>query len=335
MSVDLQTRYLGMDLANPLVVSACPLAEDLVMLQNLEAAGVAAAVLPSLFQEQIEHDEQEVHNMKQFGAESSPEALDYFPELNDYNTGPETYLELVEMAKKTVSIPIIASLNGTSKSGWEQYARLIEQAGADALELNIYLIPTDPETTGEEIESRYIELVAAVRETVSIPLAVKLAPFFSSLPNMARQLTEAGANGLVLFNRFLQPDINLEDLAVNPAMELSTSRDLRLPLRWVAILYGRMVGSLAVTSGVHTAADVLKCLMAGADVAMMASALLQRGPEHVRTLLGEIRQWMQENEYASVKQMQGSMSQKNSPDPAGFERAQYMKMLTSYSGYSL
>ncbi len=335
MSIDLQTRYLGMDLANPLVVSACPLTEDLVMLQNLETAGAAAVVLPSLFQEQIEHDEQEVHAMQEFGAESFPEALDYFPELGDYNTGPKTYLELIEAAKKTVSIPVIASLNGTSKSGWEEYARLIEEAGADALELNIYVISTDPETTGGEIESRYVELVEAVRKSVSIPLAVKLGPFFSSLPNMARRMTEAGADGLVLFNRFLQPDIDIETLGINSMMELSTSRELRLPLRWVAILYGRVKASLAVTTGVHTATDVLKCLLAGADVAMTASALLKHGPEHLRTLLGEIRHWMQEHEYASLKQMQGSMSQQNCPDPAAFERSQYMKMLTSYSGYDL
>jgi dihydroorotate dehydrogenase (fumarate) len=335
MSVDLRTRYLGIELANPLVVSACPLTEDLVMLRNLEAAGAAAVVLPSLFQEQIEHDEQEVQAMQEFGAESFPEALDYFPELNDYNTGPDAYLQLIESSKKTVSIPVIASLNGTSKSGWERYARLIEQAGADALELNIYFIPTDPGMTGGEIESRYVELVRAVRESVSIPLAVKLGPFFSALPNMARRLTEAGADGLVLFNRFLQPDIDPETLGIRPKMELSTSQELRLPLRWVAILHGRLRCSLAVTSGVHTSTDVVKCLLAGADVVMTASAVLQHGPKHLETLLGGARQWMQENEYASVDQMQGSMSQQNCPDPDAFERTQYMKMLASYSGYAL
>lgn len=335
MSVDLRTRYLGLELANPLVVSACPLTERLVMLRSLEAAGAAAAVLPSLFQEQIEHEEREIHELHQFGAESFPEALDYFPELDDYNTGPETYLQLVESAKKSVAIPVIASLNGTSKGGWEQYARQIEQAGADALELNIYLIPTDPETTGAQVESRYIELVQAVRQSVSIPLAVKLGPFFSALPHMARRLTEAGADGLVLFNRFLQPDIDLESLAVTPDMELSTSQELRLPLRWTAILHGRVQCSLAVTSGVHTSADVLKCLLAGADVTMTASALLRHGPDHLRTLLSEISEWMEENEYASLEQMKGSMSQQNCPDPAAFERSQYMKMLTSYSGYNI
>lgn len=335
MSIDLRTRYLGLELANPLVVSACPLTENLVMLRKLEAAGAAAVVLPSLFQEQIEHDEQEVHAMQQFGAESFPEALDYFPELDDYNTGPESYLQLIESAKNAVSIPVIASLNGTSKGGWERYARLIEQAGADALELNIYFIPTDPEMTGDELESRYIDLVQAVRESVSLPLAVKLSPFFSALPHMARRLTEAGTDGLVLFNRFLQPDIDPETRAVRPQMELSTSRELRLPLRWVAILYGRTACSLAVTTGVHTAADVVKCLLAGADVTMTASALLQHGPARLQTLLNEVRQWMQENEYASVEQMRGSMSQQNCPDPSAFERSQYMKMLTSYSGYDL
>lgn len=334
MNVDLRTQYLGLELANPLVVSACPLTSDPVMLQNLQSAGAAAVVLPSLFQEQIEHDEQELNELHEFGAESFPEALDYFPDMNDYNTGPESYLQLIETAKKSVEIPVIASLNGTSQRGWERYAQQIEQAGADALELNIYVIPTDPDVTGSEIESRYLELVQVVRETVSIPLSVKLGPFFSALPNMARRLTEAGAHGLVLFNRFLQPDIDLDSLAIDATMTLSTSHELRLPLRWVAILHGRIEASLAVSSGVHTVADVLKCLLAGADVTMTASALLKHGPAHLQHLLSGIREWMEKKEYASVEQMKGSMSQQNCPDPEAFERFQYMQALTSYSGYN-
>ncbi len=332
MSVDLGTTYLGLKLKNPVVVSASPLSERLDVLKRLEDAGAAAAVLPSLFQEQIEHDELEAHKLHAFGTESFAEALDYFPELDDYNTGPERYLELIDYAKKAVSIPIIASLNGSSKGGWERFARQMEQAGADALELNVYFVPTDPDTEGVQVESQYLDLIAAVRAAVSLPLAVKIGPYFSSLPHMAKKMVEAGANGLVLFNRYLQPDLDPESLTVTPDLVLSTPHELRLPLRWTAILRGRIRASLAVTSGVHSARDVLKALLVGADVTMMASALLQRGPSHVRGVLTELNNWLTEFEYSSVEQMKGSMSQINSPDPSAFERSNYMKALISYTG---
>lgn len=332
MSVDLGTTYLGLKLKNPVVVSASPLSERLDVLKRLEDAGAAAAVLPSLFQEQIEHDELEAHKLHAFGTESFAEALDYFPELDDYNTGPERYLELIDSAKKAVSIPIIASLNGSSKGGWERFARQMEQAGADALELNVYFVPTDPDTEGVQVESQYLDLIAAVRAAVSLPLAVKIGPYFSSLPHMAKKMVEAGANGLVLFNRYLQPDLDPESLTVTPDLVLSTPHELRLPLRWTAILRGRIRASLAVTSGVHSARDVLKALLVGADVTMMASALLQRGPSHVRGVLTELNNWLTEFEYSSVEQMKGSMSQINSPDPSAFERSNYMKALISYTG---
>jgi len=332
MSVDLGTTYLGLKLANPVVVSASPLSERLDVLKRLEDAGAAAAVLPSLFQEQIEHDELETHKLHAFGTESFAEALDYFPELDDYNTGPDRYLELIASAKKNVSIPIIASLNGSSRGGWERFARLIEQAGADALELNVYFVPTDPGVDGAAVEAQYLDLIGAVRASVSLPLAVKIGPYFSSLPHMARRMIEAGANGLVLFNRYLQPDLDPESLTVTPDLVLSTPHELRLPLRWAAILRGRVQASLAVTSGVHSARDVVKALLVGADVTMMASALLQKGPDHVRQVLAELRNWLAEFEYSSVEQMKGSMSQVNSPDPSAFERANYMKALISYTG---
>jgi dihydroorotate dehydrogenase (fumarate) len=331
MRVDLTTHYLGLTLRNPVVASACPLTGELDSLLRLEHAGVGAVVLPSLFEEQIEHEEMELHRVREFGAESFAEALSYFPELEDYNTGPESYLELIESAKKQCTVPVIASLNGTSKGGWVRYAREIEQAGADALELNVYFLATDPDATADQVESQYLDLVSAVRETVSVPLAVKIGPYFSSLPNMARRLVAAGAAGLVLFNRFMQPDIDLERLAVDPQVELSTAVEMRLPLRWIAILRPQLSVSLAATTGVHTADDVLKLLLVGADVAMSASALLKHGPDHVRTLVEGVRRWMEAKAYDSVDQMKGSMSAGHAPDPGAFERANYMKALTSYT----
>lgn len=332
MSVDLTTRYLGLTLNSPLVVSSCPLTDHLDALRRIEQAGAGAAVLPSLFEEQIAHDEAEVDRLHAYGAESFPEALNYFFDLDDYNTGPTSYLKKLEEAKRGVSIPLIGSLNGCSPGGWVKYARRMQDAGADALELNIYMMATDPLETSAVVEQRYADLLADVRAHVSVPLAVKIGPYFSSLPNFALRLVDAGASGLVLFNRFLHPDIDLETLQVVPRLELSTPYEVLLPLRWIAILRGHLDVSLAATSGVHSAEDALKLLLAGADVVMTASSLLRQGAEHLTTLREGIRQWMEEKEYASIRQMRGSMSQRNCPDPAAFERANYMKALISYSG---
>lgn len=336
MSVDLSTRYLGLHLKNPLVVSACSLSGKLDSLKRFEDAGAAAAVLPSLFEEQIEHDQMAVNDLYESTVGRFPEALSFFPEVEDYDTGPESYLKLVEDAKRTLSVPLIASLNGTSTGGWVRYAKLIQEAGADALELNVYLIATDPEVSSEQVEARYLELVSEVRRSISIPLAVKIGPFFSSLPNMARRLAAAGADGLVTFNRFLQPDIDLETLRVAPRLVLSTNDELRLSLRWVAILRPLLPRtSLAGNSGVHTAEDVLKLLLAGADVAMFASTLYKQGPDHIQTLLGGVKAWLEEKEYESVEQLKGSLSQVNAPDPGAFERANYIKTLINFTGTAI
>jgi dihydroorotate dehydrogenase (fumarate) len=330
--VDLSTDYLGLQLRTPLVASSSPLSADLAGLRSLEDAGAAAVVLPSLFEEQITLEAMEVHHMLETGAESFGEALGYFPELDDYNTGPEQYLELIASAKRALGIPVIASLNGTSPGGWVNHASLIEQAGADALELNIYLVAADPDLTSAALEARYRELIRAVRATLGIPLAVKIAPFFTALAHTANQLVEAGADGLVLFNRFYQPDLDLETLEVRPRLHLSTSQELLLPLRWIAILHRRVQASLAATTGIHAAQDVLKLLLAGADVAMMASALLQFGPGHLARVEKGLLEWMTEREYNSVRQLKGSVSQRSVADPTAFERGNYMKTLKSYSG---
>lgn len=332
MSVDLRTTYLGMNLRNPLVVAACPLTGRIETMKRLEEAGASAFVLPSLFEEQVAHEILSMHRMHQFGSDSFPEALSYFPEMDTYNTGHDSYLEHIAEAKRSVTVPVIASLNGMTRGGWVQCARMIEDAGADALELNIYFLATDPDATGEQVEQQYLDLVADVRATVKIPIAVKVGPYFSSLPHMAKRLVEAGASGLVLFNRFLQPDVSLETLEVTPHLVLSTRDELRLPLRWIAILRPRLAASIAASSGVHTAEDVLKLLLVGADVTTTASSLLKHGPGHLHNLLEGVTAWMVEKEYASVAQMKGSLSQWNCPDPAAFERANYIKTLTSYTG---
>jgi dihydroorotate dehydrogenase (fumarate) len=335
MSVNLRTRYLGLDLRNPLIVSACPLTSKIDMLCRLEEAGAAAAVMPSLFEEQIVHDEMAVFEYYEDPANSFREALSYFPEIENYTSGPDSYLRTIETAKSAVTIPIIGSLNGTSKGGWIRYAKMIQEAGADALELNVYLVATDPEHSGADVEQRYLDLVQAVRESISIPMAVKLGPFFSSMANMARRLAHAGAGGLVLFNRFLQPDIDLEKLAVTPHLVLSTSDELRLPLRWIAILRGQLGISLAATTGVHTSEDVLKLLLTGADAVMTTSSLYKKGPEHIRTLIEGTRAWLEEKEYVSVEQMKGSLSQKNCPNPEAFERGNYIKTLANFIGSAI
>jgi len=328
--VEISTNYLGMHLKTPVVVSASPLSKKVENVEKLEEAGASAVVLYSLFEEEIEHESKALDYFLTRGSNSFSEAVSYYPDLDHYNTGPEGYLDHIERLKKAVSIPVIASLNGVSKGGWVDYARKIQAAGADALELNIYYIPTEPTVSSVEMEKTYVELVGAVREAIKIPLAVKLSPFITALPGFVTRVAGAGANGLVLFNRFLQPDLDIETLEVVPTHELSTSSDLRLPLRWVAILYGRIKVDMAITGGVHTSQDVLKSLMAGANVVMMASELIQKGPARITEILAEMREWMDKHEYESVRQMRGSMSQRGVKEPAAFERANYMKSLTSY-----
>lgn len=328
--MDLSTNYLGLHLNNPIVPSASPLSRSLDSMKRLEDAGASAIVMYSLFEEQIAHETAELNHYLSYGTESFAESLTYFPESQEYNLGPEEYVGLLHAAKQALRIPIIGSLNGISVGGWIDYAKKIEQAGADALELNVYYIPTDRELTGKEVEDRYLEVLHAVKHEVKIPIAMKLSPFFSSLANFAHRLDLAGANGLVLFNRFYQPDIDLETLEVVPSVVLSTPMAMRLPLRWIGILHGRIKASLAATSGIHTAQDVIKMLMVGADVTMMCSSLLKNGPQHIRKVLAEVREWMIEHEYVSISQMKGSMSQKSVADPAAFERANYMKALNQY-----
>ena len=331
MSADLRSRYLGLALRNPIVASASPLTGNIDSLKRLEAAGVAAVVLPSLFEEQIEHEEMATHNLMLSGTEMSPEAHGFFPEMQNYRTGPENYLKLISDAKQAIAVPVIASLNGHTPGGWTQFAKQLEQAGADAVELNIYNVATGLDDRSAEIEQRYIDLVASIKSDVKIPIAVKVSPYFSAMANMASRLVKAGASGLVLFNRFLQPDILLDELEVSPHLVLSTSDELRLALRWIAILRGRVPASLAATGGAHTPDDVLKLLLAGADCVMVASSLLRKGPGHVAALISGVEKWMNEREYVSVEQMKGSLSQQSCPDPAAFERANYMKALISYT----
>ncbi len=328
--VDLSTTYLGLQLKNPLVASASPLSKKVDSVCKLEDAGVGAVVMYSLFEEQIIHESLELDYYLNRGTYEFAEALTYFPEMESYNVGPEGYLELIAKLKKTVSIPIIGSLNGISTGGWIEYGKKIEEAGADALELNIYYIPTQAETASQELEQVYVDLVTDVRKQVHIPLAVKLSPYFTALPNFARRLVAAGADGLVLFNRFYQPDLDIETLEVTPDLVLSTSTEMRLPLRWIAILYGRIQADLALTTGVHTAEDTVKALMAGANVAMMASALIENGPAYAGEVLKNLQSWMETYEYELVKQMTGSMSQQAVAEPAAFERANYMKALNSF-----
>ncbi|MEI8188967.1 MAG: dihydroorotate dehydrogenase-like protein [candidate division NC10 bacterium] len=328
---DLSTSYLGLSLKNPLVVSPSPLCEDLGAIRKMEDAGASAVVLHSLFEEQLTLNSQDLDRFLTSGTESFAEALSYFPDMGQFTLGPEAYLEHIQKAKKAVKIPIIGSLNGVSTGGWVSFAKKIEQAGADALELNVYYIATDPEMSGPQVEQMYADLVRDVRGSLKIPIAVKLGPYFSSMASVARRLEQAGANGLVLFNRFYQPDFDLEKLEVTPNLNLSRSEELRLRLCWVAILSGRIKADMAITGGVHTAEDVIKSMMAGAKVAMMTSALLKNGIEHLKTVREGIEAWMEKHEYASIRQMQGSMSQKSVAEPAAFVRANYMKVLRSYA----
>jgi dihydroorotate dehydrogenase (fumarate) len=326
---DLTTSYLGLSLCNPLVASASPLSKKLDTVKRLEEAGAAAVVVYSLFEEEITHDSLELDHYLELGTHTYAESLSYFPDFADFQIGPERYLEHLHQLKEAVSIPVIGSLNGVSTGGWVEYAARIEQAGVDALELNIYYLPTNVRQIGADLEAAYLQLIRDVKAEVEIPVAVKLSPFFTSIPHMASEICAAGASGLVLFNRFYQPDLDIERLEIVPRLELSTTHDLLLPLRWIAILFGRIPGDLALTSGVHTAEDALKAVMAGANVAMMASSLLANGPSHLSNLLGDMRAWMDEHEYDSIAQMRGSMSQLGVADPAAFERANYLRVLSS------
>ncbi|HXD11491.1 MAG TPA: dihydroorotate dehydrogenase-like protein [Anaerolineales bacterium] len=327
---DLSTTYLGLNLKNPLVASASPLSKKLDRARKLEEAGIAAIVMYSLFEEQIIHESLELDHFLNRGVNSFPEALSYLPDGGMYAIKPEKYLDQVAGLKKALNIPVIGSLNGVSKGGWTSYARKIENAGADALELNLYYVATDMDLTSMEIEEAQVDLVADVKAAIKIPLAVKISPFITSIPNFAKRLVEAGADGLVLFNRFYQPDFDLDELEIVHSLDLSTSSDLRLPLRWISIMHGKMNADFALTSGIHDYRDVLKAMMAGARVAMMASSLLHGGEQVIGPILRELQAWMHEHEYESIKQMQGSMSQKSVKEPAAFERANYMKVLNSF-----
>ncbi|HEY7348441.1 MAG TPA: dihydroorotate dehydrogenase-like protein [Ktedonobacterales bacterium] len=326
---DLTTTYLGLHLKNPLVVSASPLSKKLSTVRRLEEAGAAAIVLYSLFEEQITHESHALDYYLNLGSHSHAEALSYFPDLDRYNLEPGAYLDHLQRIKEAVQIPVIGSLNGISSGGWVEYARKIEQAGADALELNCYYLPTEMDVSSAELEDVYADLINAVRSTITIPLALKLSSFFTALPHAARRFVEVGADALVLFNRFYQPDLDCEALEVVPNLELSTSHDLRLPLRWIAILYGRLDVDFALTSGVHSATDVLKAVMAGANATMMASELLAHGVDRLTAIAADLRQWMEAHEYESIVSMRGSMSQRAVADPAAFERAHYLKALNS------
>jgi dihydroorotate dehydrogenase (fumarate) len=327
--IDLTTRYLGLELRTPLVPSASPLSQEVGSIRRLEDAGASAVVLYSLFEEQLRQESLELDYRPNEGTESFAESITYFPQASEYRLGPEGYLEHIRKAKEAVNIPVIASLNGATAGGWAEYAKEIEQAGADALECNIYSIPTNADRTATEVEQTYLDIVKAVKDAIEIPVAVKISPFFSNLANMTKRFDQAGADGLVLFNRFYQPDIDLDELEIRPNVLLSTPQALRLPLTWIGILYGRVQASLAATSGVHEAQDVIKLLMVGANVTMLCSALLRNGIKHLTHVEQGVRDWMEAHEYESVQQMQGSMSQLRCADPGAFERAQYMRAVKS------
>lgn len=328
---DLSTKYLGLNLKSPLVASASPLCESVENIKRLEDHNIAAVVLPSLFEEQLELESMTVDADLGRGADSFPESASFFPDLKTYNLGPDGYLELIRHAKESVRIPVIASLNGVSTGGWLQYAKLMEEAGADAIELNIYAIATDPAVSAAEIEQDYVDLLRHLKHAIRIPVAVKLSPFLSAPANMAVRFDEARADAIVLFNRFYQPDFDIEQLEITPSLALSRPEELLLRLHWTAILYGHVRADLGITGGVHTAQDVVKCILAGARVAFMTSALLRNGVQHAAHVVSELNRWLDEHEYSSVQQMCGSMSHGAVPDPSAFERGNYMKVLSSYS----
>lgn len=328
--MDLRTRYMGLDLEHPIIASASPLSESLANIKHMEDAGAAAVVMFSLFEEQIRQEAAALEHYTTFGGDSFAEALSYFPETEEFDVGADKYLDLLRRARESVDIPVIASLNGTSDSGWIDYARNLEQAGASALELNVYYIPADLDTSGREVEDRYVEILKHVKGSVNIPVALKLSPFFSAFGHMARRLDEAGVDGLVLFNRFYQPDFDIERLEVALSLELSDPSEIRVPLTWIAILYGRIGASLAATRGVHNATEIVKYVMAGADAVMTTSALLKNGIDRLTDLHDDLIEWMESRDYRSLEQMKGSMSQQNVADPTAFERGNYIKVLEHY-----
>jgi dihydroorotate dehydrogenase (fumarate) len=328
--IDLTTRYLGLTLKSPLVASASPLTEHVSNVRRLEDAGAAAVVLHSLFEEQLSLESRQLDAFLSHGEEVYAEALSYFPDLSDYNLGPDGYLDLIRRSKEAVDVPIVASLNGVSSGGWIRFARQIEEAGADALELNVYYVPTDPDIPGDSVERMYLNLVSDVKAGVKIPVAVKVGPYFSSMAWMAKQLEQAGADAIVMFNRFYQPDFDLEALEVAPNLRLSTPDELRLRLRWAAILWGKVKCDLAITGGIHSASDALKAIMAGGTVAMMTSAVLRNGVDQFTRVREDMVRWMEEHEYESTDQMRGSLSSAGLGHPAAFERANYLKVLSSY-----
>ena len=328
--IDLTTRYLGLNLKNPLVASASPLSERVETAKQMEQAGIGAVVMYSLFEEQVIHESLELDHYLNYGTESFAEALSYLPDTGRYSMGPEKYIDHVKRLKDAVSIPVIGSLNGVSSGGWVQYAKRIEEAGADALELNIYYLPFDPALTSAGLEENYVQLVKDVRKEIKIPLAVKVSPFLTGVANILKQFADAGADGLVLFNRFYQPDIDLEKMEVTPSLTLSTSSELRMPLRWIALLYGQIKADFAITTGVHTSEDVLKSMMAGASAAMMASELLKNGIKRIPEILSEMEKWMEANEYKSITQMKGSMSAQAVRQPGALRRSNYIKVLNSF-----
>lgn len=328
--MDLKTKYMGMTLKSPLVVAASPLSKTLDGIKKIEDANASAFVMYSLFEEQIEMEQKELYSTTSMGTESFAEATSYFPDIAEYNLGPHEYLEHIRKAKEAVSIPVIASLNGKTTGGWTKYAKLLQDAGADGIELNIYNIPTMIEQSSEILEKNYIDIIKSVKESITIPVAVKLSPYFSNMANFAKKLDDTGTDALVLFNRFYQPDINLQDLEVEPHIVLSNPTEMRLPMRWIAILKGRVFADLAATTGIHYGEDVIKMLLVGANVTMLCSTLLRYGVDHLKDIQDEMVEWMEMREYESVAQLQGSMSQMNVPDPSSFERAQYMKALNNY-----
>ena len=329
--MDLKTTYMGLNLKNPVVLSSSPISSDLDKVKKSEELGASAVVMYSLFEEQINHEINEIDHFLSHGSESFAEALSYFPQPSEFkNLHAEEYLEQISKLKSAVDIPVIGSLNGVSSGGWMEYAKKIEEAGADALELNTYYIATDPDMNGDKIEEMYLENLKSVKKVVNIPVAMKLSPYFSSFANIASKLDNAGVDGLVLFNRFYQPDINLKELEVHPSISLSTSHELRLPLRWISILYGKVKADLAATSGIHSPEDVIKMIMAGANVTMIASVLLQNGIAKIKELVEGIEKWMETNEYESIEMMKGSMSYESIKDPAAYERANYIKTLQSF-----